>query len=154
MEVTGGQGRYVVTVGEQVWEVDARRTPHGVYSLLIDGVSHAVEVENSEGGPLVVHVAGERHEVQVEEEIRHLIRTRAGGGARAGGQTLTAPLPGKITHVAVSPGDAVTPGATLVVIEAMKMENEFRASVAGTVTEVQVAPGQAVNPGDVLVVIG
>jgi len=64
-----------------------------------------------------------------------------------------APLPGKITHIAVRPGAQVQAGDTLVVIEAMKMENEFKASAAGTVVEVRVQPGQAVNPGDTLVVI-
>jgi biotin carboxyl carrier protein len=64
-----------------------------------------------------------------------------------------APLPGKITHVAVRQGQPVKVGDPLIVIEAMKMENEFKASAAGTVVEVRVQPGQAVNPGDTLVVI-
>jgi len=55
--------------------------------------------------------------------------------------------------VAVRPGDKVEKGATLLVIEAMKMENEFKSGAAGTVAEVRVAPGQKVNAGDVLVVI-
>jgi biotin carboxyl carrier protein len=58
-----------------------------------------------------------------------------------------------ITHIAVRPGEQVQAGDTLVVIEAMKMENEFKALAAGTVVEVRVQPGQAVNPGDTLVVI-
>jgi biotin carboxyl carrier protein len=58
-----------------------------------------------------------------------------------------------VTHVAVSPGDRVQAGDTLVVIEAMKMENEFKAAGAGTVAEVRVAPGQVVNAGDVLLVM-
>jgi biotin carboxyl carrier protein len=154
VDVTGADGRYQVTIGDQVWEVDARLTPPGICSLLVDGVSWTADVA-PEGDALAVAVAGERYLVGIEEETRHLIRARggAGAGAGAGGQTLTAPLPGKITHVAVRPGDAVRAGDTLVVIEAMKMENEFKAARAGTVREVRVAAGQAVNPGDVLVVV-
>src|SRR5207249_2094353 len=75
----------------------------------------------------------------------------AGGGQAA--RTLVAPLPGRIVTVAVKPGDRVEKGATLLVIEAMKMENEFKAGASGTVAEVRVAPGQTVNGGDVLIVI-
>jgi biotin carboxyl carrier protein len=64
-----------------------------------------------------------------------------------------APLPGKITHVAVRPGDTVAAGDTLLVIEAMKMENELRAGAPGTVAEVRVRAGQTVNAGDVLLII-
>jgi biotin carboxyl carrier protein len=62
-------------------------------------------------------------------------------------------LPGRIVRISVKPGDRVEKGDTLLVIEAMKMENEYRAASAGTVAEVRVVPGQAVNGGDVLVVI-
>ncbi len=153
VEVSGGAGRYQVTVGEQVWDVDARLTASGICSLLIGGVSYVADVLAREAGRLVVEVGGETYTVQVEEETRYIIRTRGGGGGSGGGQTLAAPLPGRVTHVAVRPGDAVNAGDTLVVIEAMKMENEFRAGAPGTVAEVRVAPGQAVNAGDVLVVI-
>jgi pyruvate carboxylase subunit B len=148
-EVVGGSGRYRVAIDGQVWEVDARLTAQGICSLLIGGVCHVVDVQD-EGGVLVVEVAGERYEVRVEEETRHVIRTRGGAGAAAGGQVLTAPMPGRVTRVAVRVGDVVAPGATLLVIEAMKMENEFKARTSGTVREVRVAAGQAVNPGDVL----
>ena len=152
VDVAGAEGRYQVTIGDQVWEVDARLTPQGIYSLLVDGVSWVADV-TPDGDALAVEVAGESYVIRIEEETRYLIRTRGGTAAGAGGQTLTAPLPGKITHVAVRPGDAVRAGDTLVVIEAMKMENEFKAARAGTVREVRVTAGQAVNPGDVLVVV-
>jgi biotin carboxyl carrier protein len=152
VEVTGAGGRYRLRVGEQVWDVDARRTPPGSYSLLIDGTVHVADVAEQDGVS-VVDVGGERHEVRVEEATRHVIRTRGGAGGGRGGQTLTAPLPGRVTHVAVRAGDEVKPGDPLLVIEAMKMENEFRAAAGGTVAEVRVAPGQAVNAGDVLVVV-
>jgi biotin carboxyl carrier protein len=153
VDVAGGeQGRYRVSIGDEVWEVDARLTAQGISSLLIGGTSHVADVVDRDG-VWAVDVDGETYEIRVEEQTRWIIRTRGGAVGGAGGQTLTAPLPGKITHVPVRPGDRVEAGDTLVVIEAMKMENEFKATGAGTVTEVRVQPGQAVNPGDVLVVL-
>jgi biotin carboxyl carrier protein len=150
--VVGADGRYRLTVGDEVWEVDARLSAGGIVSLLVGGVSHVASVVDREGTCLV-QVGGEAHEILVEEQTRWIIRTHGGTAGAGHGQTLTAPLPGKITHVAVRPGDPVRPGDTLVVIEAMKMENEFKAAAAGTVVEVRVQAGQAVNPGDVLVVL-
>jgi len=66
---------------------------------------------------------------------------------------LKAPMPGKVTVVEVTVGQAVVPGDGLIVLEAMKMENEFKAQVTGTVKEIRAQAGQTVNPGDVLVVI-
>ena len=152
VEVTGGDGRYRLTIGDDVWDVDARLTAQGIYSLLIGGLSYVADVVDREG-TCMVDVSSEAYEVLVEEQTRWIIRTKGGAAGAAHGQTLTAPLPGKITHVAVRPGDRVQTGDTLVVIEAMKMENEFKAAAAGTVAEVRVAPGQAVNPGDVMVVL-
>jgi biotin carboxyl carrier protein len=153
VEVVGGaDGRYRLTLGDEVWEIDARLSADGIVSLLVGGVSHVATVVDRDG-TCAVHVGGETHEVLVEEQTRWIIRTRGGATGAGPGQTMIAPLPGKITHVAVRPGDPVQPGDTLVVIEAMKMENEFKASAAGTVAEVRVQPGQAVNPGDVLVVL-
>jgi biotin carboxyl carrier protein len=152
VEVDGRDGRYRIVVGARTLEVDARRTADGQWSLLIDGVSHVADVAPAGRGTRV-DIDGSTYVVEVEEHARHVIRTRGAAGEGAGTQTVTAPLPGKVTHVAVAPGDRVERGDTLVVIEAMKMENEFRATAAGTVAEVRVAPGQAVNAGDVLAVI-
>jgi biotin carboxyl carrier protein len=153
VDVTGGSdGHYRLTIGDEVWEVDARLTTQGFCSLLVGGASYVADVVDRDG-TCMVDVGGEAYEILVEEQTRWIIRTRGGTAGGGQGQTLTAPLPGKITHVAVRPGDQVRAGDTLVVIEAMKMENEFKASVAGTVAEVRVQPGQAVNPGDVLVVV-
>jgi len=153
VDVSGGEdGRYRLTLGDEVWEVDARPGEAGIGSLLVNGTSYVVALLDRDG-TYVVDVGGESYEILVEERTRWTIRTRGGAAGAGRGQTLSAPLPGKITHVAVRPGQAVRAGDTLVVIEAMKMENEFRSAAAGTVAEVRVVPGQAVNPGDVLVVI-
>jgi biotin carboxyl carrier protein len=153
VSVGGGPGRYRVAIGGDLLEIDARLSPGGIHSLLVDGRSYVVHVHEADG-VTVVEIGDERYEISVEEEARYVIRIRGGAASAAGGQVLRAPMPGKVTHVAVSPGDTVDAGASLVVIEAMKMENEFRAKAAGTVKEVCVQAGQAVNAGDVLLVIG
>ena len=152
VEVSGEHGRYRLTIGDQVWDVDARLTAQGIYSLLIGGVSYVADVSDR-AGACVVEVGGEIYVIDVEEETRHIIRTRGGAVGGHGGQVLKSPMPGRITHVAVRRGDVVHRGDTLVVIEAMKMQNELKASAAGTVAEVRVETGQAVNAGDVLVVV-
>ena len=152
VDVSGAKGRYRVTIGEHVWEVDARVMRDGLVSLLIGGVSYQADVTRDDAAQHV-EIDGESYVVEVEEYQRHVIRTRGRAGGTAGGQILKSPMPGRITHVAVRAGDPVEAGDTLVVIEAMKMENELKAGRAGAVAEVRVEPGQAVNPGDVLIVI-
>ena len=151
IEVTGTDGHYRVAVGGEVADVDARQNPEGIWSLVIGELSHVAGVSDRDGVS-VVEVDGETYRTRVEEETRYIIRTR-GGKAPTSGQVLKAPMPGKVVHVEVLVGQAVKPGDVLIVLEAMKMENEFRAVVAGTVKEIRAQVGQAVNPGDILVVI-
>ena len=152
IEVTGGQdGRYRVAIGPDITDVDARQAAEGIWSLVIGTVSHVVDVSERDGVS-IVEVDGETYRIRVEEETRYIIRTR-GGKAATGGQVLKAPMPGKVVLVEVTVGQAVKPGDGLIVLEAMKMENEFKATVTGTVKEIRVRAGQAVNPGDPLVVI-
>jgi biotin carboxyl carrier protein len=148
----GPDGRLHVRVDGEAVEVDGQLSPGGTRSLLVDGASHLVDLAEERDG-LRVSVDGEPFQVRVEDPVR-----RRGGfaGPTAAGtaQRLVAPMPGKVVAVLVEVGQVVEPGAGLVVLEAMKMENEFRATVRGTVTEVHVAPGQAVDGGDLLVVVG
>jgi biotin carboxyl carrier protein len=151
VEIAGAEGRFGVSIASERYAVDARETGEGIWSILLDGASHVADVTEQDG-VYVVDVEGERYAIRVEEESRYIIRTRgAQGGDR--GQVLKAPMPGKVTLIEVAVGQVVAPGDGLIVLEAMKMENEFKAQVAGTVKEIRVAAGQVVNLGDVLVVI-
>lgn len=78
----------------------------------------------------------------------------AAPAAIAEGETVEAPMPGKVFKVLKKVGDAVAEGDVVMILEAMKMENEITTGVAGTVKQIPVAEGQAVNPGDVLFVVG
>jgi glutaconyl-CoA decarboxylase len=105
-----------------------------------------------------VLVDGFRFEVETEPERRASLRERAtrGHAAAGGGGPLEvrAVIPGKVLSVSVTAGDRVTAGQTLLVIEAMKMQNELRAPRDGTIDQVGVAEGVKIEIGDVLVVIG
>ena len=119
-------------------------------NVVVDRITVA-EISETDG-VATVRVGGHTHRIRVEEETRYLIRTR-GGTATGGGQVLKAPMPGRVVLIEVAVGQRVRKGDGLVILEAMKMENEFRAAGEGTVKEIRVQPGQAVNPGDVLMVI-
>jgi biotin carboxyl carrier protein len=151
IEVAGEAGRYRVSLEGEALDVDARRVGEGLWSLVIGSASIVAEV-TEEDGVSVVHVDGETYRIRVEEETRYLIRTR-GAAAAAAGQVLKAPMPGRVVLIEVTVGQRVQRGDGLVILEAMKMENEFRASGEGTVKEIRVQAGQAVNPGDILMVI-
>lgn len=152
VDVTEAGGRFRVKIDEEVWEVEARRPARGISSLLIDGASYVADIIEQDGW-FLVDVDGESYRIRMEEEARYITRTRGGGTRQGRGQVLVAPMPGKVVHVAVQVGQAVKAGDGLIVVEAMKMENELKAMAAGTVKEVRVEPGQAINAGDVLVVI-
>jgi len=130
--------------------VDARLEAAGPMSLLLDGVAWLADLDEA-NGEIVVTLDGQTFRLQVEEAGRLVGRRRR--VAAGAGQRLVAPMPGRVVAVHVRPGDRVEPDAPLVVLEAMKMENEFRATAGGVVAEVAVSPGQAVNAGDLLVVV-
>jgi biotin carboxyl carrier protein len=104
-----------------------------------------------------VVVEGWRFEVDVEPEARALLRERASRGNGAAGHRgpseVRAIIPGRILSIAVSAGDRVEAAGQLMVIEAMKMQNELRAPRSGTVARIAVAPGQTVEVGDLLLVL-
>jgi biotin carboxyl carrier protein len=150
IEVRETTGRYRVTVGERTLELDVVKTSDHDFSVLIDGVSHDVTVEKTSGG-FAVLVRGDRFDVDLKDAVKGLA---LGPAAHAGPLKLTAPMPGKIVKVLVAAGEAVEAGHGVLVMEAMKMENELKAGRAGTVQEIRVKEGQAVEMGALLLVIG
>lgn len=122
-----------------------------VYSVLMDGCSYDARVEETPAG-LVVVIDGYRFEVDVHDPRR--FSRRQSGRAGEGLQTVSAPMPGKVVRVLVAPGDAVEAGQGVVVVEAMKMQNEMKAARAGRVLTVAAKEGNTVSAGDVLVTIG
>ena len=119
--------------------------------LLLDGRASVFAIDPGGRGAWVLEEGGERHEVEVLDERTAHIRSIVGSnGARQGPAVLKAPMPGLVIRVQAEPGAAVAAGQSLVVLEAMKMENDLKATGPATIATVLVAPGQAVEKGEVL----
>jgi pyruvate carboxylase subunit B len=142
-----------VSVAGRTYTATLRRSPGTpMCHLLLGGRSVALAVESAGHGRWTVTRRGERCEVEVLDERTRHIRSLTGSGDRVRGPAaLKAPMPGLVVRVQVEPGQAVAAGAGVIVLEAMKMENELRAAVPGKVRSVRVRPGEAVEKGQVLV---
>ena len=128
---------------------DIREVEPGVYSVLIGGASFEVCVET--GIDDYISVAGRRFAVEVLDPRRW---TRKSAALRGEGlQKIAASMPGKVVRVLVDEGDAVDAGQGLIVMEAMKMQNEMKAVRAGRVVTLKAVAGATVNAGEILAVI-
>jgi len=153
VEVSRSGETFLVSIDGRQHAVDVKETG-ALMSLLIGSRSYEVSMVPARDGAMMVHVDGVPVEVSVASP--RWVHGR-GGAAHAGGavgpQQITAPMPGKIVKLLVKPGDRVEPRQGLVVVEAMKMENELRARGAGTVAEVRVKEGSSVEAGAILVIL-
>jgi biotin carboxyl carrier protein len=134
----------------RILDLDGPATP--LRMLTIGEEIHRVQMRPGESrGRYTLWIDGFRFEVEALDERTRAIRELSAATARPTGPApLVAPMPGMIVRVSVGEGDAVQAGQGLVVMEAMKMENELRAAAAGTVKRVHVAPGTAVEKGALL----
>jgi biotin carboxyl carrier protein len=147
-----GHGLYAVTVDGRRSELDSLVLPHGAVSVLVEDDSFNVDFEEK-GDEVAVLLRNEVLRFDIVDERRLRMRAAAASFQAEGKQTITAPMPGKIVKVFVKPGDEVAEGQGLVVVEAMKMENELKAPKAGKVTEVLAKEGSTVENGAKLVVV-
>ena len=159
--------RYFVTLGAREIAVDVTALSGGGFDVFLEGKRVAVDVVPA-GGALSLLIEGKVVDLVLDgspphvtfaslgasggasietERTRSSAESRGGPGARASQEFVVAPMPGRIVRVLVSAGAEVEAGTPMIVIEAMKMENELRASHAGTVAEILVRAGDAVEGG-------
>ena len=122
--------------------------PH-TFSVLLNGESHQIRVVPRADGALTLHTAFAEYPGEVSDP--RVWRGRRHGALEAEGrQQITAPMPGKVVRLLVSEGDSVQAGQGLLVVEAMKMQNEIRSPKNGRVEKLLARENQAVNAGDIL----
>jgi biotin carboxyl carrier protein len=148
LEIEGARFRFKREDGVAVeGDFSLERLDPGCVSLVIGGRSY--RVTRGAAGEMMVN--GTRLAVEVFDP--RSLRGRAGGGASHGRQNIYAPMPGKIVRVLVAAGDSVEAGQGLVVVEAMKMQNEMKSPKTGRVVEVRTKADAAVSPGEILMVV-
>jgi len=130
--------------------VDAVLARPDVLSLRIGNLAFEVKCERV-GAEAHVWVGSQRFAAQVRDP--RSLRGRVRPGDDQGPKKLTAPMPGKVVRILVEPGNEVEAGAGILVVEAMKMQNEVKSPKKGILQKILVSPGTAVNAGDVLAIV-
>ena len=150
VELTREANRWCMAVDGLAIDADAAEIAPNIFSILINGQSHEVRVTPQPGnGTLTLQTAHQEFIAQVID--RRAWQGRHHGAIEAEGrQPIVAPMPGKIVRLLVQAGDTVAAGQGLLVVEAMKMQNEIRSTKSGTVERLLVQEGQPVNSGETL----
>ncbi len=140
-------------------ETKEQASAGGRYSLIIEGNSYEVfarritKADEKDSETYEIYVAGQRFEVKVEDERTKVLAGLVKSAAATGEAKVQAPMPGLVIGVPLEEGATVKQGQTVVVLEAMKMENDLASPIAGIIKEIRVRKGQTVDQGQVLVVV-
>ncbi|HKD43116.1 MAG TPA: biotin/lipoyl-containing protein [Myxococcaceae bacterium] len=149
---TLGDGRFAVTVDGERCELNWAPIGAGAASLLISERSHNIHFEE-EGDEIVIYLGNRPFRIDVANEQRFRLRAGTAKFTQEGRQVVVAPMPGKVTRVLVRLGEEVTEGQGLVVVEAMKMENELKSPKSGKVVALQAQEGSAIEKNATLLVV-
>jgi len=151
LELDRAEGRWSCRLDGRVVEIDAVLARPDVLSLRVGDKAYEFKSERV-AGVLQIWVGNQRFAPEVRDP--RLLRSRSRVTEDHGPKKLTAPMPGKIVRVLATEGVEVEAGAGVLVIEAMKMQNEIKSPKKGTIQKILVREGAAVNAGDVLAIVG
>lgn len=154
VEIRRRGARVYANVDGREYELDAHQSSSGVMLRTTEGKIFDCRVEGKPSSGKSVEVfVGARHYAITLTDPKRLRGASAVGGQADGAARIVAPMPGKVVRVLVEQGAQVEAGAGVIVVEAMKMQNEMKAPKAGIVTALNATIGATVNGGDVLAVI-
>jgi biotin carboxyl carrier protein len=151
VEMERAEKGYECIVDGEHFALDVAMTARDVLSIIHNGRNYEAKREYSLLGETHIIVGSERFFAEVRDP--RSLRSRRAAGTEAGPAKILAPMPGKIVRIIAAEGDEVEAGQGLVVVEAMKMQNEIKATKKGTVTKIAVREASAVNAGDLLAIV-
>ncbi|NIA10362.1 MAG: biotin/lipoyl-binding protein [Nitrospiraceae bacterium] len=144
--------KFEVAIDDKSYMVDTQLTESNVYSLIVNGESFETDVDSKDGTFDVV-TEGDLFKIEVMDELKLKMLARRGGGAAEGKQIIKSEMPGAIIDVKVKVGDEVKEGDVLLILEAMKMQNEIKSPKDGEVKEVFVKAGENIDADAKMVVV-
>ena len=150
VDLTRNRDDWKVSLDGTEFDASVVEVAPNTFSILLNGQSYQIRVAPRADGTLTLHTSLAEHHAEVSDPRAWRGRRQA-GLALQGRQQIAAPMPGKVIRVLVKEGDRVETGQGLLVVEAMKMQNEVRSPKSGKVEKLLATAGQAVNAGEVLV---
>jgi biotin carboxyl carrier protein len=151
VELASTNGKIAASIDGSALEADAIEVANGIYSVIVGGRSFEVRVEKF-GEDVRVAINGNEYAIRVSDP-RKWQRNRSAAASPEHRQNVVAPMPGRVVRVLVKAGETLASGQGIVVVEAMKMQNEVRSPKAGKVERLLVKEGQALNAGDAIAVV-
>jgi len=149
VELVRQDGAWKITLDGNPVDADAAEVAPNTFSVLLNGESHQIRIAPRPDGTLTLHTGLAEYHAEVTDP--RTWRGRRHGVLEAQGrQHIVAPMPGKVIRLLVKQGDVVKAGQGLLVVEAMKMQNEIRSPKSGKIEKLFAIEGQAVNAGEVL----
>ncbi|MEK6303680.1 MAG: biotin/lipoyl-containing protein [Acidobacteriota bacterium] len=149
LEVEQRNGRVVAAAGQRSYDMEVTSPEPGVYLMFLGDQVFEARVWSADTNSLRVAVGGRLFTASIiDRKHRRTVEHRPEGP-----QQITAPMPGKVVRVLLRPGDEVAAGQGVIVVEAMKMQNEIKSTKAGRILEIRVAEGESVNNKQVLAIV-
>lgn len=150
IELDERDNRVSATIEGRGYEVEVVRPEEGVYLFFAGDLVHEARVWKSQAGGMSVRINDQVFDANIIDR-KH--RRPGADHSEEGQQTLTSPMPGKVVKVLLNSGDEVAAGQGVVIVEAMKMQNEIKSPKAGRVVEIRVEEGDTVNAGQPLALV-
>lgn len=147
------ENEYKITSQNKDHFVDFTKVSDGVFSIIIDGKSYEVSVTKENGGTYLVHMPdGGVRKIELLTPIEAILRRQGGLASKDNGE-IRSPMPGRVVKIVVKEGQRVKEREGIVVVEAMKMQNQLTSPFDGIVKEIRVNEGEAVEKNGILAIV-
>jgi biotin carboxyl carrier protein len=144
--------KMLLAVDDRKYELDVMMVEKGVYSILYNGHSYNVElIEGESSKEYIVNTFIRSFNAEIIDAETKYRQSRKSGASAEGDNNISSPMPGKVIKIPVSKGDKVISGQTLIVVEAMKIQSEFKATADRTVRDILVKEGEIVNTNQIMI---